>query len=374
MMLSRDGVVCTSEDGSILRINERACKLLDCAAEEVMERSLLDLHPEQIANHIRRLFNQAKSNGNDTLEITEEWGNDFWITVKLRSISEEPGGRKVYLIQYQDDTAIRSLVKQNGELREGLREAQKLSSIGVLASGIAHNLNGPLAVITGYLDLICSKNPDIEEIPLVLNQAERLKDIIANMMAKSRQEKDSRKKPINLNTLLKNELKFLESNLIFKHHIDKIYEFSPDLPDILGIYSDFSQCFLNIVNNALDAMNDSPVKRLAVKSWYDEKNIYIKIQDTGCGLDPEKAPLLFAPFYTTKPAVGETITDQPTGTGLGLSTTFQLIKNYSGKIEVDGAPGEGAAFSITIPLEPNRPPQKVSTSSEDEAVCVPALH
>jgi len=368
MELTRDGVVCTSEDGSVLRINEKAASLLKCDMERALGQSILSLHTEQISPHITRLFNQAKLTGTETLELSEDWGDDRWITVKLHSFRDRSTDQKYYLFIYQDDSAIKSLVRQNSELSETLREEQKLSSIGILASGIAHNLNGPLSVITGYLDLICSRHPDIEEIPLVLNQAERLKDIIANMMSKSRQEKDGRRKPLNLNTLLKNELKFLESNLKFKHEIEKIYDFSPDMPDIMAVYSDFSQCFLNLINNALDAMNDSPVKKLSVKTWYDSQNIFVQIQDTGCGLEPEKAPLFLAPFYSTKPAVGESRSNKPTGTGLGLSTTYQLIKNYSGNIEIDGAPDRGATFTVTIPLKENSASREVDVTETEEEI------
>ena len=231
-----------------------------------------------------------------------------------------------------------------------LQQEKKLSAIGMQASGIAHNLNGPLAIIVGYLDLLGSLHPELQEIPLILSQAERMKEIIANMMIKSRHEQDTRMRSVDLNMLLQEELKFLESNLYFKNNVVKQYEFARDLPTVWGLYSDFSQIFLNLISNALDAMAESHTKKLQVATHRDADNIYVEISDTGHGLDPVEAPRLFSPFYSTKPPVGQAVEGEPCGTGLGLSSAAQLAAKYGGRILVDGKLGEGAKFTVVFPL------------------------
>lgn len=239
-------------------------------------------------------------------------------------------------------------------LEQELLQVQKLAAIGIMASGIAHNLNGPLSVIVGYLDLMYSLHPELQELPLVLAQTERMKEIISNMMIKSRHEQDNHKRTVDINLLLQNELKFLEANLEFKNNIKKQYEFSRGLPLIYGVYSDFSQVFLNLINNALDAMVDSPVKSLQVCTRYDRDNIYVEIADTGCGLEMKEVEQIFKPFYSTKPPVGQNTPGRPCGTGLGLSSSQQLVTKYNGDMVVEGKPGEGAKFTVIIPIACNQ--------------------
>jgi signal transduction histidine kinase len=111
----------------------------------------------------------------------------------------------------------------------------------------------------------------------------------------------------------------------------------------------------------------SPVKKLHVNTRFDEENIYVEFRDTGYGLDPAEADNLFTPFYSTKPPVGEAQSGDPTGTGLGLSSTYQLINKYHGTILVDGSPNNGAHFTVVVPIKENQPSRKAETVSEKAA-------
>jgi len=358
----QEGMIFADSDGLVVELNERAEKLLGEKREKVLGKSIFDLHPPQIRQRVHSLLEEIESNPDKDLRILEHWQGDRWIEIRFSALKDQFGKLQGIIVNYREQTESKRLEEQWRSLEHKLQQEHRLSEIGVLASGIAHNLNGPLSVIVGYLDLLYCRYPELEDIPMILSQAERMKEIISNMMIKSRHEQDSRRRPINLNSLLQNELKFLEANLEFKHRINKLYDFAQGLPDIYGVYSDFSQCFLNIVNNAIDAMVDSPVKELSVRTRYDRENISIEFQDTGCGLDPKEADKIFNPFYTTKPPVGEGEPGRPTGTGLGLSSVYQLIKKYRGSILVDGAPGKGAKFTVVIPIEVNLPPRDKSDS------------
>lgn len=359
----REGIVCANLDGSIVEINERAEQILDKKRDELVGKSIFDLLPPQMRRRVLSMMDVFKSSPQQELRILSRWSNNRWMEIRLAALTNKSGGLLGIMASYYDRTETKQLEEKQRALELKLLHEHKLSAIGFLASGIAHNLNGPLSVIMGYLDLLYSRYPDLNDIPMILAQTERMKEIITNMMIKSRHEQDTRKRPLNINTILQNELKFLEANLEFKHKIDKQYEYTPGLPDIYGVYSDFSQSFLNIVNNALDAMVDSPVKNLSVKTDFDPDNIYVEFNDTGCGLDPSEADRLFSPFYSTKPPVGEANPGRPTGTGLGLSSAFQLIKSYGGNIYVDGEPGVGAKFTVVIPIEQNLPPKESSAQA-----------
>lgn len=360
------GVVYCNASGVVAEINETALAAFRLRREEVVGKSIFEFHPPDLEIRIREIFAAFQNDPQmDSIALTREFeGQSFYIT--LAPMRDSKGGFQGILASITDETEKRKLQQQNEKLQGELLREQKLANIGMLASGIAHNLNGPLSVVVGYLDLLYARNPQLEEIPLVLAQAERMKEIISNMMMKSRHEQDTRKRAVDLNALLQEELKFLEANLYFKNNIKKQYEFTRGIPLIYGFYSDFSQTFLNIINNAIDAMVDSPRKNLYVKTHFDEESIYVQITDTGCGLTSEDIEKIFAPFYSTKPPVGENHVGKPCGTGLGLSSARDLVRKYGGEILVNGKPGEGAHFTVVYPIHINRPPQ---TPQKEETGC-----
>ncbi|MFH1861640.1 MAG: ATP-binding protein, partial [bacterium] len=335
---------------------------------EVIGLSIFELHPPKIAEKIKLLFLAFQTNPDYDLEIMHRELGERWLQMRFSAMRDKDGKFMGIIVNLIDETEIKKLAEKHHQLELKLLHEHKLSAIGILASGIAHNLNGPLTVIVGYLDLIYNRHPELKEIPLILSQAERMKEIIRGMMIKSRHEQDVQVKPINLNVLLQNELRFLEANLDFKHKVNKYYEFSEDLPVIQGVYCDFSQSLLNIVNNALDAMTDSPTKNLCVRTFRDNDNIYVEVEDTGCGLDEKDSHKLFNPFYSTKPAVGEGKPGQPTGTGLGLSSAHQLVSKYGGDIAVSGKVRVGAKFTVRIPIAKNQAPTESANVKETVGV------
>lgn len=353
----REGVICADSRGRVVEMNEYAEKILGRKKGEILGKSIFNLHSKQAQERIKAMLREFRSNPRKNPLVFNRKVGKHWLEMHFSPIWDKKGKFRGIIVNLTDETEKKNLEEKQRSLELKLIQEHKLSAIGILASGIAHNLNGPLSVIVGYLDLLYTRHPDLEEIPLVLAQTERLKEIISNMMIKSRHEQDVRNRPVNINILLQNELKFLEANLEFKHKINKQYEFAIGLPDIYGVYSDFSQSFLNIINNAVDAMAGSPVKNLHIKTDFDSENIYVEFRDTGCGLDPEEAHKFFNPFYSTKPPVGEGGPGRPTGTGLGLSSSYQFIKNYGGTILVRGKPGEGANFKVVIPIHENLPPE-----------------
>jgi len=351
----QEAVIYADQHGLVVEMNDYAEKLLNVKKREVLGKSIIELHPPEIRERIKSLIEEFQSNPDQDLQTISRQLGERWLEMRFSALRDKEGRFQGVIANQIDVTEKKRLEEKQRSLGINLIQEHKLSAIGILASGIAHNLNGPLAVIVGYLDLLYSRYPELVEIPLILSQTERMKEIIRNMMIKSRHEQDTQKRPVDLNSLLQNELRFLEANLDFKHKIDKQYEFATGLPLIEGVYSDFSQSFLNIINNAIDAMVDSPIKNLLIKTHYDSENIFLEIQDTGCGLDTEDVDKLFSPFYSTKPPVGEGEPGRPTGTGLGLSSAYQLISKYGGTIKVEGKPGEGTRFTIVIPIERNRP-------------------
>ena len=135
----------------------------------------------------------------------------------------------------------------------------------------------------------------------------------------------------------------------FKHNVEKECQFDENLPQIYAVYSDFSQSIMNVLQNAIDSMYKKDTKKLSVITQQDDEKIIVIIKDTGCGISEENYIKLFDPFYTTKPNLDEKKGDEPTGTGLGLSTVHNLLTPYGVKIEVISELNIGTSVILRIP-------------------------
>ena len=288
---------------------------------------------------------------------------DFDVSVNYTSYEGKPAVQGIL----RNITQRKRLEARQKEMQMEIMQHAKLSSIGMLAAGIGHNLNVPLQGIINHIELLKMTHDHIPYLDDILNQAQRISAIINNMLYKSRQEQDQEKRAIDLNQLLVEELKFLNADLVFKHRIKKEYQFDPNLPTVHGVYGDFSQSLLNIIKNAIDAMHDTPEKKLSVKTEAcSDGKILIEIRDTGCGIPPEYQERIFDPFFTTKPTNGSQKGDEPSGTGLGLSSAYQLLKKYDARFEVLSKPGEGTVFRVYIPYkQENAATAGVTTESSE---------
>jgi signal transduction histidine kinase len=228
---------------------------------------------------------------------------------------------------------------------------QKLASIGQLATGIAHNLNTPISVILSNAELLQLKYSDSPELDKIIRQADRMSQIINGLLTKSKQEQIQYPQEIDLNDLVENELEFLNSDLEFKHNVEKEYKFASNLPPIEAVYGDISQSVMNILQNAVDAMYQQEEKKLTVQTRIESGYIYLLIKDTGCGIEEENLNRLFDPFYSTKPSPLERKGDEPTGTGLGLSTVYNLLAPYGIEIKFYSKKNSGTSVTLKIPAK-----------------------
>jgi signal transduction histidine kinase len=260
-----------------------------------------------------------------------------------------------YRVAFRDISPQVELERKQEELRLELLEKSRLASLGNLLQGVAHNLNNPITIMQSTLEWIRTAAPEEvnlgEELGVLADQVRRIREMVANMLEKGRREALHQVTRLDLNTVLREELKFLQANPFFKHEVKLETQLLP-LPPILGIYSDFSQSFGNLLNNALDAMFDSPVKQLKVSTACRQSDLLIEFQDTGLGIPPEALPHIFDPFFSTKPNVS--VDGRPAGSGLGLHACRMLLDPYGVKFEVESRPGAGATFRLRVPIQPAR--------------------
>jgi PAS domain S-box-containing protein len=232
------------------------------------------------------------------------------------------------------------------ELEAQLSQAEKLSSIGLLAAGVAHEVNTPLAVISSYTQMLAKQvrgddrlSPLLEKIT---QQTFRASEIVNNLLNFSRTG-TTEFRETDLNAIIRDTLNLIEHQ--FKtSQVTLDTSLLPDLPPILGNAGKLQQVFLNLFLNAKDAMSAGGTLRVTTES---NGHVSVAISDTGSGIAPEHLQRIYDPFFTTKSAPKQ---GQRRGTGLGLAVTYGIIQEHAGKIHVESSSGAGTTFYLEFPL------------------------
>lgn len=348
-----DAILLTnSKDGMITELNASASKLIGKKSFDIQGSSIRDFVGTQLDHCFETPDDDYRVWRIPELTLCDREQNEHYLNAFVNRV--RLGSETLIQIVARDATNHVHLSQRADMMELELISEQRLANIGLLASGVAHNINTPLMGIYGLAQVIKMKHPDIDDIDIVITQVERITKIIRNLMWKSRQEQDIEKQDIDLNVLLQEELHFLEADMEFKHNVEKVISLAPNLPPIFGRYGDFSQSLMNVIRNALDAMHDSTNKKLCVCTSVVDDTIVISIQDSGPGIAANDLPHMFEPFFSTKPAVGKSQDGKPTGTGLGLSTVQKLLSPYGCKFDVKSEVGSGATFTFLIPIAQNQ--------------------
>jgi signal transduction histidine kinase len=237
-------------------------------------------------------------------------------------------------------------ITERVELEAQLSQADKLSSIGLLAAGVAHEVNTPLAVISSYAQMLSKQLQGDPQrgalLEKITRQTFRASEIVNNLLNFSRTS-STEFTAVDVNKVIHDTLALLEHQLKTSR-IQVEHELKENLPPIIGNAGRLQQVFLNLFLNAKDAMNKGGTLRV---STLNGENVSVMVSDTGTGIAHEHIQRIYDPFFTTKVASRE---GQGRGTGLGLSVTYGIIQEHSGKIRVESRPGEGTTFYLDFPL------------------------
>jgi len=243
---------------------------------------------------------------------------------------------------------VMSDITDAATLQAKLMHAEKMAAVGQLVSGVAHEVNNPLTAILGFADLLM-ENPDLPEsarkdLRVILQEAQRTKQIVQNLLSFARQMPPQRK-PVQLNSILHRTVQ-LRSYDFQSHDIEVIERFEEKLPSVIGDSHQLQQVFLNILNNAYDAVREAGRKpRIEITTAGAGGFVEISFRDNGHGIShPER---IFDPFFTTK-EVGK-------GTGLGLSICYGIVHEHGGEILChNNTDSDGATFIVRFPVRPER--------------------
>lgn len=240
------------------------------------------------------------------------------------------------------------------ESQEQLIQAEKLTSLGQLAASIAHEINNPLSGVLAYTQLLAKKVRG-DNIPkevalgyLSKMEAEltRSTKLIRSLLDFARQSPPAFRQ-LNLNDVV-NRAFDLAAHSAELQHVQIVRELDPSLPNLMADFDQLHQVCTNLILNAIQAMPQGG--KLTLRTSVNNGQLKIEVQDTGCGISPENMRKLFTPFFTTKHEVK--------GVGLGLAISYGIIQRHHGRIEVQSKKGEGATFTIYLPLHHEEPAEK----------------
>lgn len=314
--------------GAVRRANRVFAELIKLPVTALPGRPWITLLPAAWADPVARLL---AAPGTSPVEVRA--GERVLLVTAIGT--GEPGAA---VLLFEDQTEKR-------RLQEQLLQSEKMSAIGQLIAGVAHDLNNPLASVVGFSDLL-GEAADVpprlaEPLAIIRQEAERASSIVKNLLSFARRQEGERQlqsiRPIVESTIL------LLKNQLMAHKIELTFTAEPGLPEVEVHANQIKQVFVNIINNAAQAMGGTKRSggriEIVAKCWLD--GVAVSISDNGPGMPESVAQHVFEPFYSTK-AEGE-------GTGLGLSICHGIVKEHGGSMTVEPGLGTGATFTVELP-------------------------
>ncbi len=340
------GIIHVALNGKFIRANERFCQITGYTESEILELTFYDItHPNDI-NKQEQLRNELLDGNASSYKIEKRYvrkdGVTIWASLTV-ALVRNPEGNPGYFASVVED--ITSRKKMEG----ALIQSEKFKSLGIVASGISHEINNILAIIMGRTQILDIGFEDYSE----------LKDGLRSIIKAS---EDGAQIVNKILTFAKTDAKstdcvFIDMRLLIERAIDFTKPRWKNMAQSKGINYDIdtagaeeisevfcnptelTEVFINIINNAMNAMPDGGCIKFSLKS--DESTVFVSISDTGTGISEEVKKKIFDPFFTTR---------LPQGTGLGMSLVYSIIKRHNGEIEVESEIGKGATFHISIPI------------------------
>lgn len=320
--------------------NNNVIKIINNAAKTTYNDLDLDNHFidfkrgvfDEIHEALDRVI-KGKTHQFDEIVKLNDGGNPVVYHVKMFPLKNESSAIMGTVISLEDITEVY-------KLEEEVRRADKLSAIGVMASGVAHEIRNPLGIVKTIAQTIKSSGKfdemDMEGLEIIISEVDRANGVIKEILDFSKIEKGELIR-YNLSELIKDVIKltqkFAENNMV---------QVETDIDEALFCIVDvdkMKQVFLNLIMNAVDAMTSGG--RVMIEGRLKDNRVVICVSDNGSGIPSERIDSIFNPFYTTK----------DTGTGLGLSITHKIIKDHDGSIQVSSNIGEGTEFLIELPVD-----------------------
>ncbi len=359
-----EALVITDKNLLIQEVNYASQLLLACRESELKGYSLLSLFNDGAGlseQQLKQLFVHDGVRSLET-ELVSKAGTIIPILLTVTRVQGRYTGREdiVWIARDIGDRKMAELelsesydrlTQSNEELKIAqaqLVQSAKMANLGEISAGLAHEINQPLGALRLHTELINSLIERRQEdkiakvLPKSLHQIDRISKIISHLKVFSHGGSEQLKEAADLNELVAEALLLLE-NSMFRSGICLTKQLAKDLPNVECNYIQIEQVITNLLTNARDAVQESAVKEIVIRSFQDKDKVCIEIKDTGPGIPADILKKLYSPFFTTK-SVGK-------GTGLGLSISYGIVKEHNGEIRLDTILEQGSRFTVVLPLK-----------------------
>lgn len=356
----RFGILVIGQDRRIKYLNNNAASLLNVTAETALYHPLGEILSEQTVNEILYSANQRETGAErPEIELRNLEGKKMAIGFSVQEYKDMQSQENGYIISLKDIT-------ESKKIREEMRRVERLASLGVMASGIAHEIRNPLAgikaMVQTFQEELSREDPRNEYLERIVRQVNRLDELLRTLFSYARPPKPNRRFcPVD--TLLSDvysltRQKLLENCIRFTENIP------PDLPEVFVDPSQIHQVLMNLILNSIEAIEENGEVSISVRPFHLAENpaaaqrfpfsarerktqhfLEILIADNGCGIPPEVLNKIFNPFFTTKTL----------GTGLGLSIVYQIVKENDGYIFYDSEVAKGTRCYLYLPTQISEP-------------------
>jgi len=350
-----DAIVTLDANGRFTTVNHAAENISGYKREELVGQWFAPMLPDDDLPKALAHFQQALA-GETGLFESQFYRKDGEVrTISITYSTPQKDEEVLCLIRDVTDQKM---------LQEQLIQSEKMSAIGQLVSGVAHELNNPLAGISAFAQLLLAEKrfpPDQRTAAeTIYSEARRASRIVQNLLTFARQHK-AEKVPTEINQVLDDTLELRGYELRVRG-IDVRREYDDSLPDTMADAHQLQQVFLNLITNAEQAMEqrEGHHHRLTVRTRRNSDSIRIEVEDTGAGIPANLIERIFNPFFTTKPT--------GSGTGLGLSISLGIVREHEGRIWAENPPQAGARFVVEVPITEPRPAGEHASIAQVQAV------
>jgi len=338
---SADDMIYTMDkDCKILSVNQYCLRLVGAQADEVVGKNVMDVieykTPENACSIVEKVLASSETMSHE--ERVKIGNREYWLDTKYKAVMSDVGA--AVLVISRDITEHKMMEDQ-------LFHTEKLASLGSLSAGVAHEINNPIAIILGFTEILLGRfaedSKEYEILKTIERQGNNCKSIVENLLAFSRIPKKCTLETDVVNNIQK--VVNVVVNTLLTKKVDLKTDIEEDLPKVRGDGQQLEQVFLNIINNAVAAMDAGGI--LTISAHRSNDMVTMDFKDTGYGISPENMDRIFEPFFTTK-KVGE-------GTGLGLSVSYGIVKKFGGEIQVKSQTSEegkepGTTFTVLLPV------------------------
>lgn len=339
-----DGIIAADYEGRVVLANAAAARLFGARRREMAGRPLAEFFPESVRPELERRFKdvyRSTPGGQVIFEITGRDGRGEDVPLEVAASTLVGAESHLDILVFRDLSERRRAEVERQQLHARLAQSLRMEALGRLVSGVAHELNNPLAAILTFSEQLIAERPETDTagpLATIREQARRARAIVRDLLSFVRR-REERREVVDLGALVDRTVRALEADLT-RQAVTLSVSVEPGLPALACDVAGIEQVVTNLLDNAARAARNGTV---ALRVYREREGVAFEVEDTGPGIPPQLLSRIFEPFFTTR-GTGE-------GTGLGLSVSLGIVQQHGGDLKAENrVPGPGARFHAWLPL------------------------